>query len=102
MSEVNSGRLASFYTGLVEFPCPDKIDHFVYNDGDRKSKLLSLSLQIVIYNIFCGPKNIVNCSSLLYSLFLYNETIPWSLVDYKGTHCRNKVAILFEKLHLKN
>ncbi len=27
------------------FPCPNKIDRFVHNDGDRKTKFLSLSLR---------------------------------------------------------
>jgi len=34
-----------FKHSLVEFPHPNKIDHFVHNDGDRESKLLSLSLR---------------------------------------------------------
>jgi len=34
-----------FNTALVKFPHPVKIDRFVHNDGDRKTELLSLSLQ---------------------------------------------------------
>jgi len=33
------------YTAWVEFTRPNKIDCFIHNDGDRKSKLLSLSLR---------------------------------------------------------
>jgi len=33
------------YTAWVKFPCPNKIDHFIHNDRDRKSELLSLSLR---------------------------------------------------------
>jgi len=36
------------YTTWVEFPCPNKIDCFVHNDGDRTSKLLSLSLRYFV------------------------------------------------------
>jgi len=28
-----------FYTELVEFPQPIRIDRFVHNDGDRKTEL---------------------------------------------------------------
>ncbi len=45
-------RLASFYTALVEFPRPVKIDCFVHNDGDRKTELLNLSL--LCLNCFRG------------------------------------------------
>jgi len=33
------------------FPPPNKIDNFVHNDGDRKTKLLSPSLQYHFVNI---------------------------------------------------
>jgi len=36
------------YTAWVEFPRPNKIECFVHNDGDRTSKLLSLSLRYFV------------------------------------------------------
>jgi len=41
--------MASFYTAPVEFPCPNKIDRFVHNEGDRKIEFLILSLRY--YNL---------------------------------------------------
>jgi len=35
----------SFKHSLVEFPLQSKIDRFVRTDGDRETKLLSLSLR---------------------------------------------------------
>jgi len=37
--------LLHLYTASVEFPCPDKIDHFEHTNRDRKTELLNLSLQ---------------------------------------------------------
>jgi len=37
----------------VKFPCPNKIDRFVHNDGDRKTEVLSLSLRYYDDAILC-------------------------------------------------
>ncbi len=85
-SEANSGCLESVYTVLVEFPCPNKIDCFVHNDGDRKSKLLSLSL---LYNY----KNTVNIrfldkinliGQLDFMLKKIFVTVPKNMIHFRG------------------
>jgi len=43
--QIFAGR--RLYTAWVEFPCPNKVDHYIHNYGDRKSEWLSLSL---LYN----------------------------------------------------
>jgi len=49
-----------FKHSLVEFPCPNMIDRFVHNDGDRENKLLSLSLQYFFtkHNLGLAKQNI--------------------------------------------
>jgi len=49
------------YTAWVEFPYPTRIDRFIQNDGDRKSELLSLSLQYNYLNWKTHLKHALLC-----------------------------------------
>jgi len=59
-----------FNTAWVKFPCPNKIDRFVHNDGDIKSKLLSLSLRYMYFAAI-----IIACHYLLWNRLLTRQLL---------------------------
>jgi len=78
-----------FKHSLVKFPCPNKIDRFVHNDGDRESKLLSLSLRYYIWIglTSCNDKHLkyITTFTVLFKEEYFFETIPSKKFVLKNT-----------------
>jgi len=60
-----------FKHSLVKFPRPSKIDRFVHNDGDRESKLLSLSLWYYVLwsDVYLLRLKTLNNDSIVFIVF---------------------------------